>query len=1014
MPKFCRLILLVFFCIWSLALSQTQPGKAVDPKQWLAEQIQFAESVGRNDLLQQAISRLLQMDPNSVVAIAAQFRFDLRQNKMAKAQKELVRLQELAPDSKLFHQAQQLMALSEPANKELLDQARILNKAGKVVEAKALYDKIFQGQNPPDLALQTEYWILASRVPNQELTALPHLLNIYSSESGNQYLAISTGLKQLVENRLADLYTLLGSQTLKNKNPSLAKQQFLQAIKFNADNGGAYSDLGDAEMALHNFAAAEEAYKKAFLINKDSGAAWGLAKLYRQQSLEKAISFIQGLPQEQLAQFQDYLDTLKVDLLQDQATQLVAQKKWAQAAEKYQEAYRLAPSNVWLVHHYAQVLQQLGKTSTADQLFKTLAQRLPNDPEQVYAYALYLSASHRDQLALNHLHSLAPQLWNENIRSLAQNLSRSIADALTTQRLNYAKSLRAQGQTQGASNYLQAFLPDPKIAITLGDWALEAKDYPRALYYYRLTRQQEPTNFSARLGEIEVLVAENQLETAKENLISLSELQSNASADQLRREALAWYAVGQPSKGLGLLNQLKPLVLKEPPGETPALIFRDAARIETELQLPDAALNDYRYAMVASGITPVLPVDNAEFTYLMRNDSSDDWLKRSIRSDADELYRQQDTNFTLDNDNWFLTGTPGYSQFYVNDSIAELSMPFYDGRQFFRADSVFVDAGRFYSKTGFTDASFGTCSTLDCRVDGRQTSYGTSLAWGWRNDTWAMDIGSTPIGFLVVHPTGGINYSSSLFHLINWTLTASQRPITNSMLSFAGRKDPNTGTVWGGDIATGLTLSSSYDRGGRNGLWSLINAAEITGKNVPSNQQYQLMYGYYYKLINEDNRRFSIGLNNLIWHYTRDLNSFTLGQGGYYSPQQYFSLALPISYRQRLQNWSFVVETSVNWTKDRVDASPVYPIHSLVPDFSAEEQNEMNEGSSSSAIGYTLLAAIERRLSSHFVLGASVDIQRTPNYVPSHASIYIRYSAKGWQGDLNLPPLPALPYAEFR
>ncbi len=55
------------------------------------------------------------------------------------------------------------------------------------------------------------------------------------------------------------------------------------------------------------------------------------------------------------------------------------------------------------------------------------------------------------------------------------------------------------------------------------------------------------------------------------------------------------------------------------------------------------------------------------------------------------------------------------------------------------------------------------------------------------------------------------------------------------------------------------------------------------------------MTGYYYKVINEDNRRVTVGLNNMLWHYDKDLSGYTLGQGGYYSPQEYISFAVPVT-----------------------------------------------------------------------------------------------------------------------
>ncbi len=75
-------------------------------------------------------------------------------------------------------------------------------------------------------------------------------------------------------------------------------------------------------------------------------------------------------------------------------------------------------------------------------------------------------------------------------------------------------------------------------------------------------------------------------------------------------------------------------------------MMRDAARFATQSGAPQQALTHYREAMVASGITPAQPQDNDTFTRLTRNDSHDDWLKRGIRSDAADLYRQQDLNVT--------------------------------------------------------------------------------------------------------------------------------------------------------------------------------------------------------------------------------------------------------------------------------------------------------------------------------------------------------------------------------
>ncbi len=37
-------------------------------------------------------------------------------------------------------------------------------------------------------------------------------------------------------------------------------------------------------------------------------------------------------------------------------------------------------------------------------------------------------------------------------------------------------------------------------------------------------------------------------------------------------------------------------------------------------------------------------------------------------------------------------------------------------------------------------------------------------------------------------------------------------------------------------------------------------------------------------------------------------------------------------------------------------------------------------------------------MTSNWFVGAAVDIQQAKDYTPSHALLYVRYSAAGWQG----------------
>ena len=115
--------------------------------------------------------------------------------------------------------------------------------------------------------------------------------------------------------------------------------------------------------------------------------------------------------------------------------------------------------------------------------------------------------------------------------------------------------------------------------------------------------------------------------------------------------------------------------------------------------------------------------------------------------------------------------------------------------------------------------------------------------------------------------------------------------------------------------ADGVGLSLSYDKGEANGVWASLSGDQLTGKNVEDNWRVRWMTGYYYKIINQNNRRVTIGLNNMIWHYDKDLSGYSLGQGGYYSPQEYLSCAKPVMLRDRPENWWWELGAAVKWSQ---------------------------------------------------------------------------------------------------
>ncbi|MCR3894102.1 cellulose synthase subunit BcsC-related outer membrane protein [Aeromonas caviae] len=480
-------------------------------------------------------------------------------------------------------------------------------------------------------------------------------------------------------------------------------------------------------------------------------------------------------------------------------------------------------------------------------------------------------------------------------------------------------------------------------------------------------------------------------------------------ANYYRRVANLYQALGEGETARAIFTDYEPLVALQPASQQAALFWRDAARQRfAEHDVEEALVRD-RKGLVAAGLAPREDLEGGELTRLAHSQDGEGWLTSGLRSDLDRHYRQSQTTFSLDSDYWGSSGTGGYSDLRALTQMAQLDTPLAGGTAFGRLELVDMDAGDLPDSP--YRAQFGTCAARDCRGDAHQQSRGTTLAAGWQRGAWAFDLGTTPLGFEVVDWVGGATLTGD-WHTLGWGMTLSRRPVSSSLLSYGGTVDPGTGISWGGVRANGIRLDLSRDLGGAVGFWGSAQQHLLTGKNVPDNWRTRLMGGGYYKFVNETHRRASVGLSTMLWHYQQDLGGYTLGQGGYYSPQGYFSLSVPVSYRQRTPDWSWELGGSGSWSYARTDDSRRYPLEGLLPS-GLPDRNAPVKGGSSSGFGYTLNGVVEHRLTEHWRIGGRVDIQQADDYAPSHVTLFLRYTFKPWQGDLDMPPRPLTPYADF-
>ncbi len=395
--------------------------------------------------------------------------------------------------------------------------------------------------------------------------------------------------------------------------------------------------------------------------------------------------------------------------------------------------------------------------------------------------------------------------------------------------LETANRLRENGKEAEAEALLRQQPPSSRIDLTLADWAQQRRDYTAARAAYQNVLTREPTNADAILGLTEVDIAAGDKAAARSQLAKLPAT-DNASLNTQRRVALAQAQLGDTAAAQQTFNKLIPQAKSQPPSMESAMVLRDGAKFEAQAGDPMQALETYKDAMVASGVTTTRPQDNDTFTRLTRNDEKDDWLKRGVRSDAADLYRQQDLNVTrarllgFERHRWL-------PDLKAHTTMLQVDAPYSDGRMFFRSDFVNMNVGSFSTNAdGKWDDNWGTCTLQDCSGNRSQSDSGASVAVGWRNDVWSWDIGTTPMGFNVVDVVGGISYSDDIGPL-GYTVNAHRRPISSSLLAFGGQKDSPSNTGKNGRRACRRRgLSLSYDKGEANGVWASLSGDQLTGK----------------------------------------------------------------------------------------------------------------------------------------------------------------------------------------
>lgn len=343
------------------------------------------------------------------------------------------------------------------------------------------------------------------------------------------------------------------------------------------------------------------------------------------------------------------------------------------------------------------------------------------------------------------------------------------------------------------------------------------------------------------------------------------------------------------------------------------------------------------------------------------------------------------------------------------------------GHLVLRMEPVFLSAGRISSTDLNAFQQFGTNAETMLSLNGftnrEQQDSGMALSVGYETARLKLDLGLTPLGFEVQNLVGGIAYNDALGDL-KIKLDVSRRPVTDSLLSYAGTVDDLSGTTWGGVTATGARLELGTEEGAF-GLYGYSGFHLMRGRNVVNNSRFEVGGGAYYKLVQDTDMELTTGVNITALGYQRNLRYFTLGHGGYFSPQRYFSISVPVEWAGRSGKMSYRLDGSIGIQSFTENSAAYFPgdatrqanwetvaASSAAAAPTGVTLRTFYPGQSKTGLGFRLGGEAEYRFAPQWTVGGKVAIDNASNYTQTSGSVYVRYHFDPIYTTVTFPPKP--------
>lgn len=608
--------------------------------------------------------------------------------------------------------------------------------------------------------------------------------------------------------------------------------------------------------------------------------------------------------------------------------------------------------------------------------------------------------------------------------------ARTLEDLIVGYRITLADRARERGDLAGAYAALREVVQrrpgDVPVQMALARIFSTAGDYRQALALYDAVLSREPERIDALYGAADAALASGDPQLAEKRVDAARRAAPRAAeADEFaarlaevrgqRGRALRYYEAAARKRGRGdpAATAPKPprlqLLSEDALGLPMTPRWSDGvpdAPPPTQPLRPRPSAFEVSTAPAGGGVGfPTTPGIIAEAP-----------RGGELSSPPPRALSQRTSDLRADVSGWFggavharvRDGEAGLSRLHnVEAPIALYSAETEGGRFGLRVVPVYADAG---TVSGDRRFRFGALPLINGGAGSHtMTGSGVAASLVYSVGSFTADVGTTPLGFQDERITGGLRWAPAIGP---WRLALdiSRRPVADSLLSYSGLEDPYLRLNWGAINRSRARIDVAYDLGAW-GIYGNFGFSHYDGRNTDDNSAGEVGAGFYSRAWRGENTTLTWGLNLTSFFYDKNRRYFSFGHGGYFSPQFFLGVTVPIELAGRHGDLSYRLHAALGLQTFREDGAPLFPHHPVLQN---EIENLILAGvnpqliggyadNKSSGLGYAFGAELEYRLTPRLYLGGLASTDNARDFTEYHFSGFLRWYFNDQRGVPELP-----------